>query len=127
MTDSFGLFLVAVAAAWLVIGLVLSLVMGRRGHDGFSWLVMGSLLGPLAIVLALNSSRHEQLGPTVLDQAAHAQSAGTATFWLAMTARPRRARCLKPPSSCSGPASSVSRWPRWCPSTAGPRSGRKRK
>lgn len=43
------------AAAWLGIGLVLSLVLGRRGHDPFSWFVLGMMLGPLAIALAVDS------------------------------------------------------------------------
>ena len=43
---------IAVAAGWIAIGLVLAVVMGRRGHDSFGWLVMGALLGPLGIVLA---------------------------------------------------------------------------
>ena len=42
------LFLV-VGIGWLVTGLVLSLIMGRRGHDAFSWLLLGSLFGPLAL------------------------------------------------------------------------------
>lgn len=59
MSDSFG-FVVFVAAAWLAIGLVLSIVMGRRGHSSFGWLVMGALLGPLAIVLAIDAQRHDE-------------------------------------------------------------------
>ncbi len=43
MSDSFP-FLVAIGALWASIGLVLSLTMGRRGHDGFTWLVVGTLL-----------------------------------------------------------------------------------
>jgi len=103
MSDNFGFFLVAVAAAWLVIGLMLSLVMGRRGHDGFSWLVMGSLLGPLAIVLALNSSRHEELGPTVLDRAAHAQSAGTVDILVGHDGSPEAGAVLESAIELFGP------------------------
>src|SRR5688572_10122278 len=35
--------------------------MGRRGHDGFSWLVLGALLGPLSIVLAVSAWRHDEV------------------------------------------------------------------
>lgn len=41
-----------VLAGWLAIGLVLSIVLGRRGHDRFSWFVLGTLLGPLAVAFA---------------------------------------------------------------------------
>jgi nucleotide-binding universal stress UspA family protein len=53
-------FLLAVAIAWLVIGAALSLVLGRRGHSGFSWFVLGTLLGPLAIGLAISSWRSDE-------------------------------------------------------------------
>ncbi len=59
MSEGLG-FVLAVAGVWLAIGLVLSIVMGRRGHNGFGWLVMGTLLGPLGIVLAVDASRHEE-------------------------------------------------------------------
>jgi nucleotide-binding universal stress UspA family protein len=53
-------FLLAVAVAWLVIGAALSLVLGWRGHSGFSWFVLGTLLGPLAIGLAISSWRSDE-------------------------------------------------------------------
>ncbi len=59
MTDSLGFFVV-IGAAWLAIGLVLSVVMGRRGHDTFSWLLLGTVLGPLAVVLAVEAGRHDE-------------------------------------------------------------------
>lgn len=52
--------ILVVAAAWLGIGLVLSLVLGRRGHDPFSWFLLGLMLGPFAIALAVDSWRHEK-------------------------------------------------------------------
>jgi nucleotide-binding universal stress UspA family protein len=30
--------------------------MGRRGHDGFSWLLIGTLMGPVGILLALDAA-----------------------------------------------------------------------
>jgi nucleotide-binding universal stress UspA family protein len=66
MSDSFGFFLAGVAT-WLAIGVVLSIVMGRRGHDSFAWLVLGAVLGPLGIVLAIDAWRHgEHTRPTSL-------------------------------------------------------------
>ena len=58
MSDS-AVLVFAIAATWLAIGLVLSVVMGRRGHNGFGWLVIGAVVGPLAVVLALAARRHE--------------------------------------------------------------------
>lgn len=53
--------LIVIGTVWLSIGLVLSLVLGRRGHDGFSWFLLGLMLGPLAIALAFDSWRHDEV------------------------------------------------------------------
>jgi nucleotide-binding universal stress UspA family protein len=50
MSESTVLLLIAVV--WLTIGIVLSVVMGRRGYDTWNWLIVGAILGPLAILLA---------------------------------------------------------------------------
>lgn len=56
-------FVSVIAAGWLGIGVMLAIVMGRRGHNGFGWLVLGTLLGPLGLILAADARRHEeQLG-----------------------------------------------------------------
>lgn len=57
MSDSLG-FLVFLAVTWFAIGVALSVAMGRRGHNSFGWFVLGSVLGPLAVVLALDARRH---------------------------------------------------------------------
>jgi nucleotide-binding universal stress UspA family protein len=49
-----------VLVAWAGVGLVVSLVMGRRGHAPFSWAVLGVVFGPLAIPLAVSSARRER-------------------------------------------------------------------
>ncbi len=51
---------IVIATLWFVIGLDLSLTMSRRGHSGFSWLVLGTLLGPFAVVLAVDASHHDE-------------------------------------------------------------------
>jgi len=57
----------AMLVGWLLVGLSLSLLIGRRGYDGFSWLVLGALLGPLAIVLAIETGlRSKAQEPRVL-------------------------------------------------------------
>jgi nucleotide-binding universal stress UspA family protein len=59
MTESLGFF-VAIGAVWVAIGVILSIVMGRRGHEGFSWLLLGTILGPLAVVLAVVAGRSDE-------------------------------------------------------------------
>ncbi|MGH9177670.1 MAG: universal stress protein [Acidimicrobiales bacterium] len=49
-----------IAAVWVAVGAVLSLVMGRRGHNSFGWLVLGTVLGPLGLVLAADARRHDE-------------------------------------------------------------------
>ena len=39
-----------IAGDWLAIGVVLSVVMGRRGHFGPGWGILGAMLGPFAVV-----------------------------------------------------------------------------
>lgn len=76
MTDGFG-YAVAVAGVWLAIGLGLSRVMGKRGHDAFAWFVLGMLVGPLAVVLALEAWRHgESPRPARLGYAGPAPGGG---------------------------------------------------
>ena len=66
-----AVFLVILATTWLSIGLALSIVMGRRGHNSFGWLVLGSVLGPLGIVLAVGARRHdERMQPAPLNYVA---------------------------------------------------------
>jgi nucleotide-binding universal stress UspA family protein len=45
---------------WLAIGVVASLVMGRRGHEPFIWGTLGAALGPLVIPLASGSVQRER-------------------------------------------------------------------
>ena len=54
--------LAIVMVAWLAIGVVTGIAMGRRGHDAFTWLLLGATLGPLVVPLAL--STHRRTGPT---------------------------------------------------------------
>ena len=43
----------ALAATWVAVGLLLAVVMGRHGHDPFAWWLLGTVLGPLALPLAV--------------------------------------------------------------------------
>ncbi|HEY6707677.1 MAG TPA: universal stress protein [Actinomycetota bacterium] len=49
----------ALAVLWAGVGLLLALVMGRNGHDPFAWWLLGTLLGPLALPLAI-SAQHRR-------------------------------------------------------------------
>jgi nucleotide-binding universal stress UspA family protein len=59
MTATFALLVVG--ALWLVIGVATAVVMGRRGHDPFAWLLAGVVLGPLALPAAVAAARHPGL------------------------------------------------------------------
>jgi hypothetical protein len=50
---SFTVFLSLLMATFVCIGFVLAIVMGRLGHSPFAWGVLGLVLGPIALLLAL--------------------------------------------------------------------------
>jgi len=63
---SYETVVILMAGIWLSVGLVVSLVMGRRGHDAFGWLVLGTLFGPLSLVFAVQARGDERIRPEVL-------------------------------------------------------------
>jgi len=52
MTDT-EIVMLIVAAVFLLIGVVTAVTMGRRGHDPWTWGVLGALFGPLVIPLVV--------------------------------------------------------------------------
>lgn len=62
---SITLMLVLAGAVWLAVGAVLAVVMGRRGYDPFVWWLLGTVLGPLAIVLAVVPRDRRRQRPSV--------------------------------------------------------------
>ena len=42
-----------VIVVWVLTGLCLGIVMGRRGYSGFGWGVIGTVLGPLGVLAAV--------------------------------------------------------------------------
>lgn len=61
-------FLLGVFVTWAVIGVGSAIVMGRRGHAPFSWLILGTVFGPLVIPLAVErQARARQLAAPVPD------------------------------------------------------------
>jgi nucleotide-binding universal stress UspA family protein len=53
-------FLSLLTVTFACIGLVLALVMGRLGHSPFAWGLLGLVLGPIALLLALVEVRSER-------------------------------------------------------------------
>jgi nucleotide-binding universal stress UspA family protein len=52
--------LLTLAATWVGVGLLLALVMGCHGHDPFAWWLLGTLLGPLALPLAVSAEHRRE-------------------------------------------------------------------
>jgi hypothetical protein len=57
---SFTVFLSLLMATFGCIGFVLASVMGRLGDSPFAWGVLGLLLGPIGLLLALVAARGER-------------------------------------------------------------------
>lgn len=53
---------IIVALAWGLLGVSTALVMGRRGHQPFMWLMLGIVFGPLVLPLAVNALLHDRPG-----------------------------------------------------------------
>ena len=51
-----------VALCWGLLGVSTALVMGRRGHEPFMWLVLAIVLGPLVLPLAVSALHHDRPG-----------------------------------------------------------------
>ena len=59
--DTSQIFLVVVLA-WALFGVSTALLMGRRGHQPFMWLVLAIVFGPLVVPLAASALRHHRPG-----------------------------------------------------------------
>lgn len=57
---SYTAFLALLMATFACIGFVLAIVMGRLGRSPFAWGLLGLLLGPIALLLALVEVRNER-------------------------------------------------------------------
>lgn len=60
--------LLMVAAIWLSTGLLFGLAMGRHGYDPFAWWLLGTVLGPLVIPIALSAVHRPQEAPRVVKE-----------------------------------------------------------
>jgi nucleotide-binding universal stress UspA family protein len=51
-----------VVGVWVLIGVVTSIVMGRRGHHAFSWFLLGAIFGPLVVPFVVEALVDERRG-----------------------------------------------------------------
>lgn len=76
-----GAWLAIALLGWIGIGVVLAMALGRRGFDSFSWFLIGVVLGPMAIPIAWNCIRRdEMLHPIFLRTAAPADPNGVSVL-----------------------------------------------
>jgi hypothetical protein len=57
---SYTVFLSLLMVTFACIGFVLAIVMGRLGHSPFAWGLLGLVLGPIGLLLALVEVRSER-------------------------------------------------------------------
>lgn len=57
---------VGIRVGWTTIALAIWFVMSRRGHDGGTWAIVGLVLGPLAIPMAIVSARRASRRPLLV-------------------------------------------------------------
>jgi hypothetical protein len=59
MSATTALFIVL--GVWVTIGIVASIFMGRRGHNPFAWLVLGTIFGLLVVPVAIVAVSAERI------------------------------------------------------------------
>lgn len=91
-----------VGGAWIVIGVTLTFVMGRRGHNAFGWAVLGALLGPFAVVLAVEAVLDEKTrSKAVLQEPVAAE--GTVDVLVGIDGSPESTSALRAAIDILGP------------------------
>lgn len=73
---TYSTILPIIGCTWFIIGVGLGLFMRRRGHLGYGWFVIGVLMGPMALVFAIDTLRHD---PPVPPNVATRRSAPSAS------------------------------------------------
>jgi nucleotide-binding universal stress UspA family protein len=84
--------LLMVAAICLSTGLLFGLAMGRYGYDPFAWWLLGTVLGPLAIPIALSAVHRPQETPRVVKEGVAA--AGPVDLLVGVDGSPQAAAAL---------------------------------
>lgn len=100
---SFATLMAVVAVSWLTVGLTLALFMGRRGHDPFSWLVLGTLFGPLGAIFAAEARASEKPGPAELVVAGQPGGAGPVDVLVGSDGSPESRAALAAATELLGP------------------------
>jgi hypothetical protein len=101
--------LLTLAAIWVATGLLTGLAMGRHGHDPFAWWLLGSLLGPLVVPLAVAALRWSQGSSRVLGEGAAARD--RVDVLVGVDGSTHAAGALSAASSWSARDSAGSPWP----------------
>jgi nucleotide-binding universal stress UspA family protein len=99
---SYSTLVIVVAVAWLSTGLTLSLVMGRRGHDAFAWLILGTLFGPLGVIFAVEARDEEGARPELVS-ARRATGAGPIDVLAGVDGSPESMSALQAALELLGP------------------------
>lgn len=68
---------ISLIVAWVVVGLIVGVIMGRRGHHTILWMTLGAAFGPLTLPLATQAVRDAR---TSRSRELSAGSAGTGTI-----------------------------------------------
>jgi hypothetical protein len=50
-----------VVIVWILFGIITAIVASNKGHDGCLWFIVGVLLGPLGLIIALVVARKEKV------------------------------------------------------------------
>lgn len=82
-------WLITAMVLWIAIGVVQAMALGRRGFDGSSWFLIGMVLGPMSIPIAINCVRRDQvLAPKLLEAPPSVHPAGTCSVLIGFDGSP---------------------------------------
>ena len=91
-------------AVFLCIGLTTAIVMGRRGHDPWTWGILGTLFGPLVIPLVLGWHWRDQRDEErLLRSAATPEGAGPVSVLVGVDGSPESTAAVRATVDLLGP------------------------
>ena len=99
---------VAIMATWVAVGLVIGIVMGRRGHHAFLWMTLGAVFGPFTIALATHAARDTRVSRSRELSAGLAGTGSTSSSGSTARLSPKPRFTL--PSRCWATGSAASPW-----------------
>lgn len=86
-------FILGLIGAWVLCGVTTGFVMRRRGHDLVSWLLIGAVLGPFVIPLAVERTTLERSTDTVVRVGEH--TPGPLDLLVGLDGSPESGRALE--------------------------------